>query len=131
MTEMPKEAKEILEKKSLAHVATLNEDGSPQVTPVWIDTENGDIAINSAEGRRKPENLRRDPRVAISVTDPDDAYAPVLIRGRVKELTHEGADEHINALSKKYLGKDEYPFRQPGEQRVKIVIEPEKVSVGQ
>jgi PPOX class probable F420-dependent enzyme len=128
---LPDKAKEILGKKALAHVATLNDDGSPQVTPVWIDTENGDVAINSAEGRLKPENLRRDQRVSISVTDPDDDYQPVLIRGRAKEITHEGADEHINALAKKYLGEDEYPFRQPGEQRVKIVIEPEKVSVGQ
>ena len=89
------------------------------------------MAINSAEGRLKPENLRRDGRVAISVTDPDDAYEPVLIRGRAKEITHEGADDHVDSLAKKYLGEDEYPFRQPGERRVKIVIEPEKVSVGQ
>jgi PPOX class probable F420-dependent enzyme len=128
---LPDKAKEILEKKALAHVATLNDDGSPQVTPVWIDTENGDVAINSAEGRLKPENLRRDQRVSISVTDPDDDYQPVLIRGRAREITREGADEHINALAKKYLDEDEYPFRQPGEQRVKIVIEPEKVSIGQ
>ena len=131
MAEIPEEARRILDKKALAHVATLNEDGSPQVTPVWIDTENGDVAINSAEGRLKPANLRRDQRVSISVTDPDDDYSAVLIQGRAKEITHEGADEHINALSKKYLDKDEYPFRQPGEQRVKIVIEPEKVRVGQ
>ena len=131
MAEIPENAREILTKKALAHVATLNDDGSPQVTPVWISTENGDVAINSAEGRLKPENLRRDARVSISVTDPDDDYKPVLIQGRAKEITHEGADEHINALARKYLGEDEYPFRQPGEQRVKIVIEPEKVSVGQ
>ena len=131
MVKIPQKAKEILNKKALAHVATLNDDGSPQVTPVWISTENGDVAINSAEGRLKPENLRRDGRVAISVTDPDDAYEPVLIRGRAKEITHEGADDHVDSLAKKDLGEDEYPFRQPGERRVKIVIEPEKVSVGQ
>jgi PPOX class probable F420-dependent enzyme len=131
MAEIPQEAREILDKESLAHVATLNADGSPQVTPVWISTENGNVAINSAEGRLKPDNLRRDPRVSISVTDPDDAYKPVLIRGRATEITHEGADEHINELAKKYLGEDEYPFRRPGEERVKIVIEPEKVTVGQ
>jgi PPOX class probable F420-dependent enzyme len=131
MAEIPQEAREILNKKSLAHVATLNADGSPQVTPVWISTENGNVAINSAEGRLKPDNLRRDPRVSISVTDPEDAYKPVLIRGRATEITHEGADEHIDELAKKYLGEDEYPYRRPGEERVKIVIEPEKVSVGQ
>ena len=131
MAKIPERARVILDKKALAHVATLNEDGSPQVTPVWISTENGDVAINSAEGRLKPENLRRDGRVAISVTDPDNDYQPVLIRGRAKEITQEGADEHIDELAKKYLGEDEYPFRKPGEQRVKIVIEPEKVSVGQ
>jgi PPOX class probable F420-dependent enzyme len=128
---LPDKAKEVLDKKAVAHIATLNQDGSPQVTPVWIDTEDGDVAINSAEGRLKPANLRRDQRVSISVTDPDDDYNPVLIQGRAKEITREGADDHINALAKKYLGEDEYPFRRPGEQRVKIVIEPEKVSVGQ
>ena len=131
MAEIPQEAREILDKESFAHVATLNADGSPQVTPVWISTENGNVAINSAEGRLKPDNLRRDPRVSISVTDPEDAYKPVLIRGRATEITHEGADEHIDELAKKYLGEDEYPFRQPGEERVKIVIEPERVTVGQ
>ena len=130
MAEIPQEAREILDKESFAHMATLNADGSPQVTPVWISTENGNVAINTAEGRLKPDNLRRDPRVSISVTDPEDAYKPVLIRGRATEITHEGADERIDELAKKYLGEDEYPFRQPGEERVKIVIEPERVTVG-
>ena len=106
-------------------------DGSPHVSPVWVDVENGHVVINTAEGRLKPENMRRDPRVALSVTDPDDPYSAVLIRGRAAEITHESADEHIDAMAQKYLDQETYPFRQPGEVRVKVRIEPERVRVGQ
>ena len=120
-------AKDILSKQTFAHLATLMPDGAPQVTPVWVDYEGDRIVVNTAEGRAKPRNVRENPRVAISATDPDNPYEAVIIRGRVDEVTHEGADEHIDAMAKKYLGKDRYPFRQPGEQRVKIYIEPEVV----
>jgi PPOX class probable F420-dependent enzyme len=130
MANLPDQAKEILNKKTFAHVATLMPDGSPQVTPVWVDVDGDDIVINSAEGRVKPNNVRRDERVALSATDPDNAYRNVVVRGRVKEVTNDGADDVIDALAKKYLDADEYPFRQPGEQRVTIRIEPEQVSVG-
>jgi PPOX class probable F420-dependent enzyme len=126
-TPLPKKAKEILSKKTFAHLATLMSDGSPQVTPVWMDYEGDRIVINTAEGRVKPRNMRHDPRVALSATDPDNPYEAVVVRGRVDEMTHEGADEHIDAMAKKYLGKDRYPFRQTGEQRVKVYIEPEVV----
>jgi PPOX class probable F420-dependent enzyme len=126
-TPLPKKAKEILSKKTFAHLATLMSDGSPQVTPVWVDYEGDRIVINTAEGRVKPRNMRHDPRVALSATDPDNPYEAVVVRGRVDEMTHEGADEHIDAMAKKYLGKDRYPFRQTGEQRVKVYIEPEVV----
>jgi len=124
---LSQQAKEILGKKTFAHLATLMPDGSPQVTPVWVDYEGDQIVINTAEGRAKPRNLRDDPRVALSATDPDNPYEAVIVRGRVSEMTHEGADEHIDAMAKKYLDQDKYPFRQSGEQRVKVYIEPEVV----
>jgi PPOX class probable F420-dependent enzyme len=127
MAEIPAAAQHLLGGKNFAHVATVMEDGSPQVSPVWIDYEDGLVVFNTAEGRLKPKNLRRDPRVAISVTNPENPYESLLIRGRAVELTHEGADEHIDALAKRYMGVDEYPLRQPGEQRVIVKVEPERV----
>jgi len=126
-TRLPDTAKDILSKQTFAQLATLMPDGSPQVTPVWVDYEGDQIVINTAEGRTKPRNLRNDPRVALSATDPDNPYEAVIVRGHVSEMTHEGADEHIDAMARKYLGKDKYPFRQVGEQRVKVFIEPEIV----
>ena len=128
MAEIPAAAKPLLKEKTFAHVATLMPDGSPQVSPVWIDEADGMIVFNTAEGRLKPENLRRDPRVAISLTNPDNPYENLIIRGRAVELTHEGADDHIDALAKRYMEVDEYPLRKPGEERVVVKIEPEKVS---
>ncbi len=127
MAEIPAAAQHLLGGKNFAHVATVMEDGSPQVSPVWIDYEDGLVVFNTAEGRLKPKNLRRDPRVAISVTNPENPYESLLIRGRAVELTHEGADEHIDALAKRYMGVDEYPLRQPDEQRVIVKVEPERV----
>jgi PPOX class probable F420-dependent enzyme len=126
-TGLPQRTKEILAKKTFAHLATLMPDGSPQVTPVWVDYEGDRIVINTAEGRVKPRNIRNDPRVALSATDPDNPYEAVMVRGRVSEMTHEGGDEHIDAMAKKYLGQDEYLFRQAGEQRLKVYIQPEAV----
>jgi PPOX class probable F420-dependent enzyme len=126
-TRLPDTAKDILSKQTFAHLATLMADGSPQVTPVWVDYEGDQIVINTAEGRAKPRNLRNDPRVALSATDPDNPYEAVIVRGHVTEITHEGANEHIDAMAKKYLGKDKYPFRQMGEHRVKVFIAPEVV----
>lgn len=127
MAEIPAEAKHLLEGTHFAHVATLMEDGSPQVSPVWIGAEDGLIVFNTAEGRLKPKNLRRDPRVAVSITNSENPYENLLVRGKVVEVTHDGADEEIDALAKRYMGVDEYPLRQPGEVRVRIKIEPEKV----
>jgi PPOX class probable F420-dependent enzyme len=117
----------LFSKRAFAHLATLQRDGSPQVTPVWVDTEGPYVRINTARGRVKDRNLRRDRRVALSVQDPDDPYVYAQIRGRVVEETQEGADEHIDALAQKYLGRDRYPFRQPGERRVIYKILPEHV----
>lgn len=124
---LPRQAKSIIEKKTFAHLATLMPDGSPQVTPVWVDHDGDRVIINTAEGRAKPRNMRNDPRVALSATDPDNPYEAVIIRGRVVEMTRDGADEHIDAMAKKYLDRDRYPFRQSGEQRLKVYIEPEVV----
>jgi PPOX class probable F420-dependent enzyme len=124
-----RKARTILRKKSFAHVATLMPDGSPQVTPVWVDVEGDEIVINTAEGRMKPRNLRNDPRVAIAAVDPDNPYDAVIVRGHVSGMSREGADEHIDSMAKKYLDEDEYPFREPGEERVKVHIEPEHVTM--
>jgi PPOX class probable F420-dependent enzyme len=128
MPKLTEKAKEIIDKRALAHVATVMDDGTPQVTPVWVDYEGDDIVINTAEGRLKPRNLRRDPNVAISMTDPDDPYEMVAIRGHAREITEADADEHIDEMAKKYLDEDSYPFRREGEKRLKVYIEPERVS---
>jgi PPOX class probable F420-dependent enzyme len=125
--ELTGDARALLENPNFAHVATIRCDGSPHVVPVWVDVDNGHVALNSAEGRAWPANARRDPRVAITVQNLDNPYEYVTIRGRVVADTHEGADEHIDKLARKYLGQDTYPFRQPGEQRVLFRIEPERV----
>jgi PPOX class probable F420-dependent enzyme len=126
---IPASHADIIDKKSFAHLATLMPDGSPQVTPVWVDREGGKILVNSARGRRKDQNLERERRVALSITDPDNPYRALMIRGRVVDIKSEGADAHIDKMAKKYLNQDVYPFRQPDEQRVIYVIEPEKVAV--
>lgn len=120
--------RKLLEGRNFAHLATLLPDGSPQVTIVWVDYDGHHVLVNTAEGRQKPRNLRRDARVAVSVANQENPYQTVAIRGHVVELTHDGADEHIDKLAKKYLGEDKYPFRQPGEQRVVVKIEPERVT---
>ena len=119
---------DLLEKKAFAHLATVNADGSPQCTPVWFDAQDGYVRVNSAKGRLKDKNMRRDGRVALSIQDPDNAYRYVEVRGTVVDITESGADEHIDALAKKYMGVDKYPLRKPGEQRVIYKIEPLHVS---
>jgi len=112
-------------KKAFAHLATVMADGSPQVTPVWFDYTGGAIRVNTALGRVKARTLKPGARVALSILDPDNAYRYIQIRGQVASVTEDGADAHIDALAKKYLGKDSYPFRQPGERRLTIAITPE------
>ncbi len=130
MAQIPDEAVHLLEGQHFAHVATVMADGTPQVTPVWIDHEGDTVTFNTAAGRFKEKNLRRDPNVAISIIDAENPYQPLIIRGKVTEMTEEGADEQIDALAKRYMGVDEYPLRQPGEQRVMVKITPEKVKYG-
>jgi PPOX class probable F420-dependent enzyme len=120
------EVQKLLTEPNHAVVSTLNSDGTVLNTVAWIDVENGSVAVNSAKGRKWPANLQRDPRVTVLVYEQGNPLNYVEIRGRAHATT-EGADEHINALSKKYIGEDEYPFRQPGEERIKFVIEPEHI----
>ena len=119
---------DLLQKKGFANLSTIQPDGSPQVTPVWFDHEDGLIRINTAVDRRKDRNMRERPKVAISILDPDNPYKYVSIRGVVHKRTQEGADEHINTLAKKYLDVDEYPYRSPDETRVLYLIKPISVS---
>lgn len=111
-------------KKAFANIATVMKDGSPQVTPIWFDYVDGRIQVNTARGRVKARTLRPGARVALAITDPDNPYRYLQVRGRVLNVTEQGADAHIDSLAKKYLGQDRYPFRQPGEVRVKCEIEP-------
>ena len=120
---------ELLQAKNFANVATLRSDGSVHAVPVWVDLQDGRPVVNTAEGRAWPRNLERDPRVTITVQNLENPYEYLMVRGRVSERTHEGADEHIDSLAKKYLDQDSYPFRQPGEQRLIIRIDPEQVHV--
>jgi PPOX class probable F420-dependent enzyme len=125
---IPEKYRDLFTKQSFAHLGTLMPDGSPQVTPVWCDYDGSHIRINTAKGRVKDKNMRRNKKVALSIVDPDNPYRHLSVRGQVEEITEQGADAHIDALAKKYLGKDKYPFRQPGEVRVIYKIRPEKVS---
>jgi len=128
MKQIPESHSDILDKPAFAHLSTIMADGSPQASAVWVDTDGPLIVVNSAEGRLKDRNIRRDPRVAISVIDPDNPYRSLMIRGRVSKITNEGADAHIDKMAKKYMGVDEYPFRTPDEVRVMYYIEPERVA---
>lgn len=110
----------------LAHIATAMPDGSPHVTPVWVDTDGEAVLMNTAKGRVKHRNLERDPRVAVSVNAPDDFYRTLIFRGPA-QLIDEGADALIDRLAKKYIGQERYPFRQPGEVRVTIRVEPDRI----
>ncbi|MCL4395491.1 MAG: PPOX class F420-dependent oxidoreductase [Chloroflexi bacterium] len=101
-------------------------DGSPQVTPVWVDYDGTHVIVNSAKGRVKDRNMRRDSRVSLDLQDPDNPYRHLSIRGRVAEITEDGADASIDRLAKKYLGMDRYPNRQAGEVRVIYKIEPQR-----
>lgn len=125
---VPEQYTDLLQKKAFAYRGTVMPDGSPQVTPVWFGSDGSYVRSNSAKGRWKDKNLRRCPQVALAISDPDNPYRYLQIRGTVVEITEEGADAPIDTLVKKYLGQDRYPFRQPGEARVMHKIAIERVS---
>jgi PPOX class probable F420-dependent enzyme len=116
------------QKKAFANLATVMADGSPQVTPVWVDYKDGLVRVNTAKGRTKARNMKEGSPVALAIMDPDDPYRHIQVRGRVKRVTEQGASAHVDALAKKYLGKDKYPFAAPGEVRVIYEIEPTAAS---
>lgn len=121
------EQKQFFRKPNFGHLATLEPDGSPQVTPVWIDVDGDHILINTAKGRKKVRNIERDPRVSVEVVEQENPYSMLSVKGTVVDISADGADAHIDAMAKKYLGQDSYPFRQPGEERLIMRIQPEKV----
>jgi PPOX class probable F420-dependent enzyme len=122
---IPEKFRDLFAKKAFAHLGTLMADGTPQVTPVWCDFDGTYIRVNSAKGRVKDRNMRRNRKVALSVMDPENPYRYLAVRGEIQEITEDGADDHIDSLAKKYLGQDKYPYRQPGEVRVTYKIRPE------
>ena len=126
---IPDKYRDLFSKKAFASLGTLMPDGRPQVTPVWVDVEGDLVVINSAKGRQKDRNLRRDPRVSLAIIDPDNPYRYLELRGRVVEITEQGAAEHIDKMAKKYLGVDKYPYRNPDEIRVMYKIQPDHATM--
>lgn len=122
------EVREFLATRCYVHLATLMADGSPQVSPVWAETDGDLIVVNSAAGRVKDRNIKRDARVALSATHPDDPFKAIMIRGRVVKVTEDGAEDGIDRLARKYIGGERYEWRRPGEVRVAYYIQPETVS---
>jgi PPOX class probable F420-dependent enzyme len=121
----------LFEEKNFAFLATVMKDGSPQVTPTWVDVDkrDGTVLVNTAKGRTKHRNVSTDPRVAVSVIDVSNPYRMVAIRGKViEQINGKEADQHIDKLAKKYLGEDKYPRRRPGEERILLRIKPEHVA---
>jgi PPOX class probable F420-dependent enzyme len=126
---LSEKARALISRPVLASLATLNPDGSPQITPLWVDLDGDDVVFNTAQGRKKARNLERDSRVAVTVIDPDDQYNVVAFQGTVSDVTTEGADAHIDALAKKYLGVDTYPMRREGEVRLRVRVRTDRIAM--
>ena len=124
MEKIPSSYLDLFQKRAFANLATLMPDGSPQITPVWIDYDGQYLLVNTARGRVKARNMERNPVVAITIMDPDNPYRYLQVRGRVVNITEKGADDHIDKMAKKYTGADRYPNRRPGEVRLIYQIEP-------
>ena len=127
MAGIPPAYRDLFDKTPCPPVPPGGAAGRPQSTPVWVDYDGTHVRFNTARGRIKDRNLERNPQVALSVLDPDNPYRYLQVRGRVVEMTEQGADAHIDALAKKYLDQDRYPFRRPGEVRVMVKIAPDSV----
>jgi PPOX class probable F420-dependent enzyme len=131
MAQLTEKAQALIEAPNFGYLATVDEDGAPQVSPVWIDREDGRVLVNTAAGRVKDRNMRREPRVALSVADRENQYDKVDIRGRVVDIVEgDEAEAHIDKMAKKYMGEDTYPWRKAEEQRVIFKIEPERINEG-
>jgi PPOX class probable F420-dependent enzyme len=127
MAKLGEEQRKFLDENPFVGIATtLRNDGSPHSTVVWVDVTNGTVGFNTARGRAKERHLSRDPRASLLMIDPNNAFKWVAVSGRAR-LTEDGADEQIDKLAKKYLGKDEYPWRNPAETRLSVQITPEQV----
>ena len=124
---IPESHLDLFQKRAFAHLGTLMPDGSPQVTPVWIDYDGTHLLVNSANGRQKDRNMRRKAKVGLDIVDPDNPYRYLGVRGTVVEITEEGADAHIDRLARKYTGAERYGNRSQGEVRVIYKIRPERV----
>ncbi len=123
---LPESVKKVLADKAYGHVLTFNANGSPQLTMVWMDVEGDEVLFNTAEGRIKPRNLRRDPRVIISVQDRTEPQAYVVVYGKAT-ITEAGADDHIDKLARRFLGAEKYPFRRPGEKRLIVRVKADRL----
>jgi PPOX class probable F420-dependent enzyme len=126
---LSEKARALISRPVLASLATLNPDGSPQITPLWVDLDGDAVVFNTAQGRKKARNLERDSRVAVTVIDPDDQYNVVAFRGTVADVTTDGADAHIDALAKKYLGVDTYPMRRDDEVRIRVTVRTDHIAM--
>jgi len=125
---IPDKFLDLFQKKAFASLTTLMPDGSPQVTPVWVDYDGSHVLVNSARGRQKDKNMQRNAKVALLILDPDNPYRYLEIRGKVEAIVEEGADAHIDKMAKKYMGQDTYPYRRPEEVRVIFKILPTKTT---
>ena len=123
-TAIPEKYIDLFDKKAFANLATVMPDGTPQVTPVWVDYDGSHILVNSARGRQKDKNMKQNSTVALSILDPDNPYRYLEVRGKVAEITEDGAAQHIDKMAKKYMGVDKYPYSREGEVRVLYKIEP-------
>ena len=123
---LPDSVKKIVQDKAYGHVITFSADGKPQVTMVWADVDGDEVVFNTAEGRLKPKNLRRDPRVIVSVQDHNDPQSYMVFHGKAT-ITEAGADAHIDKLAKRFLGADKYPFRRPGEKRLLVRVKVDRI----
>lgn len=128
MTEIPEKYRDLLERPVTVSLATILPDGRPQVTPVWCDLDNGHIRVNTAKGRRKHRDMVERPDVTVMALDPDNSFRYVEVRGRVVDITEDGADAHIDKLAKEYLGVDLYPNHTDDETRIICTIEPQVIS---
>lgn len=129
MVPLTEKARKLLEGKNFVFIATVNRDGTPQVTPTWVDTDAKCVLINTAIGRVKYGNVKRNPNVALAIYDQTNPYNLVMIKGKVVDfITGPTAEKHIDKMAKKYTGQDKYPNRRPGEQRVLLKIEPLKIA---
>jgi PPOX class probable F420-dependent enzyme len=128
MPKLTEDARKMLEGKNFVYLATVNPDGTPQVTPTWVDTDGHFVLINTAVGRVKHRNMKKNPHVALAITDQMNPYNLIVIKGKVVDhVTGKVAEDHIDKMAKKYQGLEKYAHRKPGEQRVLVKIEPVRI----